>query len=202
MKKCVVCGRECKQLRKNMCEKHYRQFMKHGKVLDNNPRTKFDPNEIIEYEEYAEIILYNNDCKEIGRGLIDLEDIDIVKKYKWRLNSSGYITSGSDNLAIHRLIINCPDDMVVDHINHNPLDNRKSNLRICTISQNNMNRGLQSNNSSGYVGVSFYKPTNKWVAYIKINSKTIKLGYYDTKEEAIEAREQAEIDLFGEFKYQ
>ena len=96
--------------------------------------------------------------------------------------------------------MNCPDDMVVDHINLNPLDNRKMNLRICTKQQNEMNRPLRNNNTSGITGVSLYKQTNKWRAYIEYNQKYIHLGLFDTKEDAIKARKQAEIKYFGEYR--
>ena len=203
MKKCVVCGREYEGNKTGygMCNKHYKQFKKYGKVLDNNPRTIYDPNEIIEYEDYAEIILYNNQCEEVARALIDLDDIDKVKNCKWYM-SNGYVVHRIKNkqIRLHRIIMNPNDDMVVDHINHNPLDNRKSNLRICTLQQNNMNKTIQSNNTSGTTGVFWDKQTNKWRAGIKINQKKINLGRFNTKEEAIQKRKQAEIEYFGEYR--
>lgn len=204
MKKCVVCGRECDRLKRGMCQKHYVQFRKYGKVLDNNPRTIYDPNEIIEYDDYAEIVLYNNNCKEVGRALIDLDDVDIVKQYKWRIKDNGYVLTdikGSNKkILLHRFIMDCPKDMVVDHINHNRLDNRKENLRICTQQQNTLNRNKTSKNTSGIVGVWWYKQTNKWAAQIQVNSARIHLGYFNTKEEAADARKQAELEYFGEYR--
>lgn len=204
MKKCVICGRECKQLAKGMCTKHYNQSRKYGHCIDSNPRTIKDPNEVIEYEDHAEIILYNKKCEEIARALIDLEDVDKVKEYKWSLNDKGYVRSDNkiERIYLHRFVMNCPDDMVVDHINHNPIDNRKENLRTCTHQQNMINRQKQHNNTSGTTGVWWHKKNNKWITQITVNSVTIHLGYFDTKEEAIEARKQAEIDLFGEYRNQ
>lgn len=198
MKKCAVCGKECKQLRRGMCNKHYRQFMKYGECI----RTIYDLNEIVEYDDYAEIVLYNKDCEEVARALIDLDDIDKVKNYKWYLVGNGYVYTKKMNIYLHRIIMECPDNMMVDHINHNPLDNRKSNLRVCTNSQNNMNKGKQSNNTSGYRGVDWHKQNNKWHARIHVNKRKIHLGYFDTKEEAIEARKQAELEYFGEYRNQ
>ena len=201
MKKCVVCGRECKQIIKGMCQKHYRQFMKYGEVLDNIPRTQYDPNEIIEYEDYAEIVLYNKDCEEVARALIDLEDVDNVKEYKWHLNNStGYVNNNKNKLLLHRFIMDCPKDKVVDHVNHDPLDNRKENLRVCTHQENIMNSSLSKNNTSGITGVAWDKQHNKWRSQIKINRKSITLGLFNTKEEAIEARKQAELEYFGEYR--
>ena len=184
-----------------MCQKHYKQYRKYGKVLDNNPRTKKDLNEIIEHEDYAEIILYNSQCDEVARALIDLDDVDRVKKHKWYLDYYNYVCSHT-YLRIHRLIMDCPDDMVVDHINHNRLDNRKSNLRVCTQQQNNINVSTRKNNTSGYKGVSLDKRRNKWRARVNIDGKEKSLGYYKTKEEAIAARKQAEIEYYGEYRNQ
>ena len=204
MKKCKVCGRECNKLTNGMCNKHYRQFKKYGEAIDNNPRTIKDPNEIIEYEDYAEIILYNLNCEEVARALIDLEDIDKIKDYKWRVNDQGYaltdIKGSTKKIRLHRLIMNCPEDKVVDHINHNTLDNRKSNLRICTLQQNNKNQKKKTNNKSGVIGVSWDNSRGKWCAQIMHNHKHIHLGRFDTIEEAIEARKQAEITYYGEYR--
>ena len=208
MKKCKACGREVKKhAGYEMCQKHYYQYKKYGKVLDNNPRTIKDPNEIVLYEDYAEIILYDKQCEEIARTLIDLEDIDKVKDCKWRMNDQGYaitdIVGGlGGKIRLHRLIMDCPDDMVVDHINHNSLDNRKFNLRVCTLQQNNKNQKKKSNNKSGVIGISWDKSRRKWCAQIMYNRKHIHLGRFKTKEEAIQARKQAEIEYFGEYRNQ
>lgn len=196
MKKCSVCGKECNRLVKGMCIKHYQQVMKHGEILE---RTKYDPNEIVKYDDYAEVVLYNNQCKEIARALIDLDDIDKVKQYKWSIINK-YVVCKSKKIRLHRLIMDCPDDKVVDHINHNKLDNRKSNLRICTQHQNNINVSTRKTNTSGKTGVSLDKRRNKWRARVQINGKEKHLGYFDTKEDAIEARKQAEIDAYGEYR--
>ena len=175
--------------------------MKYGEVLDNIPRTQYDPNEIIEYEDYAEIVLYNKDCEEVARALIDLEDVDNVKEYKWHLNNStGYVNNNKNKLLLHRFIMDCPKDKVVDHVNHDPLDNRKENLRVCTHQENIMNSSLSKNNTSGITGVAWDKQHNKWRSQIKINRKSITLGLFNTKEEAIEARKQAELEYFGEYR--
>ena len=196
MKKCKICGKEEKYLKRGMCNKHYKQFLKFGEIK----RSRYDPNEIIEYDDYAEIILYNKDCEEIARTLIDLDDIDKVKQYRWHLRDNGYVICESKKIRLHRLIMNCPDDKIVDHINHDKLDNRKSNLRICTHQQNNMNVSKHTNNSSGTPGVYRDSRSGKWVAQIRYNYKKISLGSYDTLEEAKEARKQAEIDIFGDYR--
>ena len=200
MKTCKVEGCNGKHIAKGYCDKHYRQYKRYGKISE---RTRFDPNKIIEYDDYAEIVLYNKHCEEVARALIDLEDVDKVKGYKWHLRKDGYvsthITKGETTL-LHRLIMDCPDDKLVDHINHNKLDNRETNLRICTKSQNAMNQNIKSNNTSGIVGVSWDKKNEKWIANIGLSGKYINLGYFDNIEEAAKKRKQAEIDLFGDYR--
>ena len=87
---------------------------------------------------------------------------------------------------------------VIDHIYHKTNDNRKKKLRIVTNQQNGMNKKLPINNTSGYIGVT--KNKNKWIAQIKINGKNTRLGSYLTKNEAIQARKEAEIKYFGEYR--
>lgn len=192
---CSVDGCNNKHYGKGYCAKHYRQFKKYGKILE---RTIFDPNEIIEYDDYAEIVLYNKQCEEVARTIIDLEHVDSVKDYKWHLLSNGYVYNDKIGL-LHRFIMNPPEDMVIDHKNRNPLDNRCDNLRTCTMQENNFNHSMQSNNTSGAIGVSWSKERKRWIAQIQINGKNKRIGRYKTKEEAIEARKQAEIDYFGEY---
>lgn len=132
----------------------------------------------------------------------DLEDYDLIKKYCWKINKNGYVLS-SNGVFMHRVIMNCPNELVVDHINgeESRNDNRKSNLRIATPSQNCMNRKIQSNNTSGITGVYFDKDKNKWFSTICISHNSIHLGYFDNKEDAIKARKDAEEKYFGEWSY-
>jgi len=100
---------------------------------------------------------------------------------------------------MHRLVMNCPEDMDVDHIFHNTWDNRKEFLRIVTESQNQMNKTITINNTSGVPGVCMDK--NKWRARIRVNNKEIHLGYFINKEDAIKARKQGEEKYFGEYAF-
>lgn len=193
-KVCSVEGCNNKHHAKGYCDKHYKQVRRNGKILK---RTIFDLNEIIIYDTYAEIVLYDKDCNEIARALIDVEDVEKVKNIKWCYDGR-YVRS--QHFFLHRFIM-CPsDDLVVDHINHNPLDNRKCNLRICTQQENSFNKKKMSNNTSGVIGVLWRKDINKWIAQIRINGKYIYLGCFDTLEQAIEVRKKAEIEYFGEYR--
>ena len=89
--------------------------------------------------------------------------------------------------------------LIVDHINGNRLDNRKSNLRICHKEKNPINCKKYKNNTSGCKGVSWSKRLNKWQVTININKRHIYLGLYSDLEEAITVRKEAEKKYFGEF---
>lgn len=133
----------------------------------------------------------------------DLEDYDLIKDDYWFKQSHGYIASiyNGKQTYLHRLVTNCKEDEEVDHIYHNEYDNRKSNLRVTSHKNNLRNQVMNLNNTSGIVGVSFYKRQNKWRAYITYNTKQINLGYYFDIEDAKNARKEAEELYFGEFSY-
>ena len=189
------CNNE-KILAKGLCNKHYKQIYRHGKIIE----TVNDDNKIIILNEYAEVILKNRKCKEIARALIDLEDVGKVSKYKWCCTRSGYAVCRELNVFMHRFVMDYHDkDNVVDHINRNRLDNRKANLRTSTHQENTINKSVQSNNTSNIPGVSWRKDRNKWRAYITVNGKQISLGMFKDKEEAVKARKEGENKYFGEF---
>ena len=183
---------------KGYCQKHYNQIKLHGCILE---RTICDKNEIIEYDDHAEIVIYNRQHEEIARALIDLEDIDKVKDIKWHLNSKGYIVN--DNVGrLHRFLLNPSDNEIVDHKNHNPLDNRRCNLRICTKAENNMNVSKQRRNTtSKYKGVCWMKNNRKWRAQIRINRKSKHIGLYDSEEEAAKCYDEYAIKHFGVYAH-
>lgn len=201
---CEFCGKEdertvfVKDLNMRLCKRHSSQYYEMGKIYK---RTMFDPNEIIEHEEYAEIILYNRNNEERARAIIDLEDICLVKDLKWNY-AIGYAYNHKNKIHLHNFILNRTPDKkaTVDHINRNRLDNRKSNLRIVDYKLNGFNKGKQSNNTSGYVGVSWDKAKKKWEAHIKVNRKKKFLGYFDDIENAVTTRKEAEIKYYGEIR--
>ena len=110
-----------------------------------------------------------------------VEDADFARlsQLKWCYNSSGYAVHYEDRRTIfmHRLIMNAPPHLQVDHINQNRLDNRRENLRFATRSQNQANKGRQVNNTSGYKGVSFR--AGKWEARIRVAGGRLQLGRFD-----------------------
>lgn len=140
--------------------------------------------------------------------LIDLDDLEKVKSFNryWSINICGYAycTKDSQQIFMHRVIIGLPikldrqDGLVADHLNGNRLDNRKCNLRILSLKQNPINCITYSTNTSGVKGLSWNKRLHKWVASIQTNNKTLYLGVYKDKEEAIKVRKRAEEKYFGE----
>ena len=101
---------------------------------------------------------------------------------------------------LHRQIMGEPAGEV-DHKNRTPLDCRTANLRACSHAQNHANRGLASNNTTGYRGVAWMRTRNKWRARLKVNQTELHLGCFDNKDDAIRARLTAERQHFGEFAY-
>lgn len=136
-----------------------------------------------------------------GIFLVDIEDYDKIKDFHWSINSDGYIVE-NNGIRISRIIMNASSDVFVDHKHgyESRFDNRKSNLRLATVQQNNFNRKTYANNKLGVRGVSQAK-NGKYVAHIGFNYKRIYLGTFDTLEEAIVARKDAENKYFGEWSY-
>jgi hypothetical protein len=138
-------------------------------------------------------------------ALIDKEDYILVKMFSWHIkNKNGYVQSARNKInkkriLLHRLILNPQDNKDIDHINGNILDNRKSNLRVCTNKENHWNTDLKKSNKSGYKGVSWDKEKEKWYTSIRLNEKTISLGRYNTAEEASEAYKKASLEHHKEF---
>ena len=132
--------------------------------------------------------------------LFDIEDYEKIKDYHWFVSHYGYAYCSKNNKSYkaHRIIMDCPDGLEVDHINHDTLDNRKSNLRICSHG-NNMKNMPKRNSQSGITGVTHNKKYGYWIARIGLNKTTKHLGCFKNKEDAISARKQAEIEYFGEF---
>jgi len=134
--------------------------------------------------------------------LFDLEDYEKISVYNWYLNQNGYIKCSCPEMFLHRYVMNVKDSKLeVDHIHHNKTDNRKSELRVVTNSQNQMNQ-LPRKHSSPYTGVSWHKNKNAWIAQISLEGKLKYLGIYKNLEDAINARKKAEKEYFGDYCYQ
>jgi len=100
---------------------------------------------------------------------------------------------------MHRQIARTPDHLVCDHVNHDGLNNRKKNLRNCTLTQNNANSRPSKNSSSKYKGVSWNKSRRKWAAFIKKNGAQLHLGYFYDETSAAHAYDRAARKYHAEF---
>lgn len=130
-----------------------------------------------------------------------LVDDEFVISGKWSYRKDGYafkVINGK-GILMHKLILDCPKGLEIDHINGNKLDNRKSNLRIVTRSENCMNTGKRNNTySSRFKGVSFYKRLGNWTAQVHKDYKRIFLGYFDSEIEAARAYNAKALELYGD----
>lgn len=141
--------------------------------------------------------------------IVDDEDFEWLNSYTWYAafqysNGKYFAESHTCGKAkclstrkMHRIITNAPHGMEVDHINGNSLDNRKSNLRVCSKSENMMNRDAPAHNKCGYKGV--HRNGKRWRARIIVSGTIIELGYHDSPEEAAHAYNLAAPKYHGKF---
>lgn len=162
-------------------------------------RTKYTKNEIRVVGNICEMDLYNMKGEVRATTVFNKKYLSKVKKLKWSQITYGYVRHVKSKTMLHRMIIDAEDGEIVDHINRNPLDNRRENLRIVTQAQNVINKGKQSNNTSGHTGVDYDKRTKSWKVRINIGKKMIWLGRHKQLEDAVNARKEAEKVYFGEY---
>lgn len=136
------------------------------------------------------------------KAIVDDEDFKKFNKFNWSITAGYAVRSKSLKnggkkglIVLHRIIVNCPKGMQVDHINNNTFDNRKSNLRICTDRQNRWNRGKQKNNTSGFKGVYWDKNAKKWG--VRVNN--LYIGIFINPLHAAMAYDIWAKDLHGEY---
>lgn len=132
---CKVCGsnKGFRQVSK-LCGKHRQQMHKHGKIAK---RTIQDGNEYIDVKTHIEMVLFDRQCKEKGRTLIDHRDKERVEEVgSWCMGTQGYPFNGRIKMTLHRFILGKRKGLEIDHINGSKLDNRRSNLRFVTHAVN------------------------------------------------------------------
>jgi len=125
-----------------LCNKHINQMNFYGKIQN---KTRKELNDYILYDTHAEIILYDDNNLEKARAIIDLEDVEKCKPYRWGI-SNGYIKTNKNKLQ--NFILDYKGK--IDHKNRNPLDNRKNNLRYATHQENTRNISRRKDNMSGF----------------------------------------------------
>ena len=166
------------------------------------------PNPIERTEEGVWVIVQRRDGSERTRFLVDAEDYESdVRPFRWnvggvhydRVYHCGSVPDGTGRTTslLHRWLLKPPAGMEVDHINKNPLDNRRSNLRIVTRKQNEENGGKKrKKTSSKHRGVWFDKPTGRWRAQVTHNYKAYKSPRFDSEQEAADWATQKRAELF------
>ncbi|MGL5315684.1 MAG: HNH endonuclease [Peptostreptococcaceae bacterium] len=129
-------------------------------------------------EQVVYLVMIKRSTGDKTIATFDMDDFELISGRIWYPHSDKnkpkhmvYVLSAG-GIRLHRLIMNPPDDMVVDHIDRNPLNNRKGNLRICTTEENNRNTSISKRNNSGLKGVHYDSERNRWVASIYFNGKT------------------------------
>ena len=136
----------------------------------------------------------------------DKKDLSTYANFSWRicmckgrvyLRSDKYENGKAKAVYFHRKILNVPRTLMVDHKNGNGLDNRRSNLRICTHQENMWNRSIQKNNTSGYTGVQKYR--DRWISKINVDGEAKYLGIFLTAIDASNAYKLAAKKYFGEY---
>lgn len=203
---CQACGRKHNGKHcTTYCRKHQYQLQKYGKLLDSNPRNKFDPNEFRYIKgqdsegrnDYAEFDTYKSPSYEINKTYkVDVEDVPKLMKYKWNTTNAGYAKSAT-GIFLHRMIMNAIAGQQVDHINLDVTDNRKCNLRIANNSLNSSNRAPY--NKLNIKGVEYHEKINKYSAYFRNENKQYHSACYNTAREAIFARYILEQMFRAEF---
>lgn len=127
--------------------------------------------------------------------VVDASDTELVSAYKWQVKHDGKQTYArtvinGKQVQLHRLIMGAQPGQRVDHINGNGLDNRRQNLRFCSIAQNTMNSSKRRGCLSKYKGVTWHRAIKKWQAQIKLNGKSHYIGVFSSEREAADAYER------------
>ena len=150
---------------------------------------------IEQYDTYYSAIVKNGQS-----FLFDKEDLPLILSYSWSMDKFGYVhgCEGKTRFKLHRLLMGNPKE-VVDHINGNPSDCRKSNLRITSQHRNTFNSALPKNSTTGFKGVCWDKKEKKYMAHIHPNGKMKFLGYYNSPIDAALAYDKAAFLYFGEY---
>lgn len=180
---------------KDYCSKHYSQMWRHGHIVE---RTIYDKNCFIKEGNITRMLTFNKSSECSGEVLIDTADVEKVKQYKWYISIRKsklycYGTIDGKKIALHRFLLN--STKVVDHINGNSLDNRRSNLREVTPQQNSYNKRTRGKFFAGIIKTN-YKKDKPYMVFFSHNNKEIYLGSFSSYEEAALTRLKQEEKIW------
>lgn len=193
--KCVACGADFASHFKGLpyCNKHYLQMYTNG-FIGAKPRQNTNT-----FFFAAEGVVVGTTA-DGNHYLFDAADYDLVSQHSWCFSKTGYLVSNINGKVtkMHRFLLNAEPGQTIDHINGDSSDNRRSNLRFCSVKDNSRNAALCKKSQTGVTGVK-QTESGKYVAKIMVNRKHIHIGTFPTLEEARIARIEAERYYFGEF---
>lgn len=207
---CEICGRSKNEYPvgfhsksgKILCGKHKAQYDRYGRFME---QTRYEPNKIINDGKISYICLNDFRGNIVDKAIIDTEDLPKVSGYKWFKRVDGRVVANvasergeSSHVRLHNVIMNPTEGYMVDHVKGDTLDNRKEMLRIVTEKQNACNNTIQTNNTSGVVGVTRAN-YDGWIPQIKKDRRMIRLGSHKSFDVAVERRLRGECLYFGKY---
>lgn len=196
-KVCVICGKDTPRTinNKRYCQRHYDMIRRQGCL---NPYSRTTPNEIRIYDGYCSIITRDKEHNINGEFMVDDISVYSIIKHKWYKSAVNYCETHHRLGRLHCFLLPTDKGLIADHIDRNPYDNRLSNLRVVTRGENNVNKSIQRNNSTGITGVN--KENKGYVVYITpMGKRRLRLGLFTDLKEATIARLNAEVKHYGKF---
>ena len=194
---CTIAGCYGKHVARGFCDKHYRRLVKHGSphvvVCRRETHLGIGKSAFV-LDGLGHVVLASGEM-----AYVDCEDVSLVSDHGWALHKDGYAHARINGrlILMHRYIMSAKAGEITDHINRNRLDNRKDNLRLCTLSQNGQN-ACKRTNRNRFKG-AYRNRRGWWDARIRVNKKQLFLGSYPSEEDAAIVYNVAAQIFHGEF---